>query len=397
MRLRDHFLLLQARLDAHRHYWAPSPFHASRPSWCTDHPGLTEAVLQLDDATVDLYRDDPAQAADWLSHHLPGLREILDLSELASLPSRSLPPTAARFEAEIPGRKLAQIEAFLAHLPPLPGPALEWCAGKAHLGRRLHRVDGITVNALEIDATLCAHAARLAVRQGVEQHILEVDALSADGIAHVRDRDVLALHACGELHRHLVRSAAVNGARSIHIAPCCYARGAGSSYRPLSQSATLVLDAGALRLAVTETVTAPLHDRRRLARDQAWKLGFIALCKSMDEGTAGTFRPIPGEWLKQDFQHFCTQLAAREGVALPAHIDWTRWESIGERRRSELLRLEIVRHAFRRPLEIWLALDIALGLDERGFDVEMGAFCARSLTPRNLLISARRRTNEKAP
>ena len=54
-------------------------------------------------------------------------------------------------------------------------------------------------------------------------------------------------------------------------------------------------------------------------------------------------------------------------------------------------RLSIVRHAFRRPLEIWLALDLAVRLENDGYSVSLGRFCERRLTPRNLLISARLR------
>ena len=49
----------------------------------------------------------------------------------------------------------------------------------------------------------------------------------------------------------------------------------------------------------------------------------------------------------------------------------------------------IVRHAFRRPLEVWLALDLAVRLENDGYSVSLGRFCERRLTPRNLLISAR--------
>ncbi len=50
--------------------------------------------------------------------------------------------------------------------------------------------------------------------------------------------------------------------------------------------------------------------------------------------------------------------------------------------------MELVRHLFRRPLEIWLALDRALFLEEQGYEVELGAFCDKPMTPRNLLIRA---------
>ena len=54
------------------------------------------------------------------------------------------------------------------------------------------------------------------------------------------------------------------------------------------------------------------------------------------------------------------------------------------------MRLSIVRHAFRRPLEVWLALDLGLFLEGAGYEVSLGTFCPRRLTPRNLLLSARR-------
>ena len=147
---------------------------------------------------------------------------------------------------------------------------------------------------------------------------------------------------------------------------------------------------------MTETVTAPRHDRTRLARDQAWKLGFVALRNAVEGEAPRPFRPVPASWRTEGFEAFCRQLAARENVALPADITWPDWEAIGWKRRAQVRRFELVRHAFRRPLELWLVLDIALGLEERGFDVQVGRFCARTLTPRNLLVLAERRTHADA-
>ena len=52
--------------------------------------------------------------------------------------------------------------------------------------------------------------------------------------------------------------------------------------------------------------------------------------------------------------------------------------------------MELVRHLFRRPLELWLVLDRALFLQEQGYRVELREFCPRHLTPRNILIHAER-------
>jgi hypothetical protein len=99
---------------------------------------------------------------------------------------------------------------------------------------------------------------------------------------------------------------------------------------------------------------------------------------------------VPSRWLAGDFAAFCTALAEREGVRLPGTVDWAHWLALGECRRDEVRRLELVRHAFRRALELWLVTDLACGLEEAGFAVEVGTFCDRMLTPRNLLVVAQR-------
>ena len=57
-----------------------------------------------------------------------------------------------------------------------------------------------------------------------------------------------------------------------------------------------------------------------------------------------------------------------------------------------MLRLQLVRLAFRRPLEVWLLMDMAVFLEQQGYTVAVGPFCAPTLTPRNLLLSARHRS-----
>jgi hypothetical protein len=246
------------------------------------------------------------------------------------------------------------------------------------------------VSSLEIDAALCEDALRLARRARIEQTVVCADALATDSRPLLKGRSVLALHACGELHRTLVRHAAEDEAHAYRLAPCCYYRGAQDGYRPLNRDADLPLDGNTLRLAVTETVTAPQRIRERHARDQAWKLGFVALRNALLGEAIRPFKPVPGSWLSGDFAEYCRRLAEREGLVLESELDAARWLAAGEQRRGEVRRLELVRHAFRRPLEIWLALDVALGLEEAGFQARLGTFCERSLTPRNLMVVAER-------
>ncbi len=391
MNLRARFLDLQSLLTRLDSLWRPAPFHVARPQWCTQWPGLAAALEALDDQHVEQLGEDFEACATWLTSHLPELARLVEACRVPELPERSLPACDAHFDDGVPGRKRSQIEAFARHMPAATSPVLEWCAGKGHLGRRVALADRMPVISLELDPKLCADAVRLAARQQMDQRVVCANALDEGSRAHVSGHAVLALHACGELHRSLVRSADRDGAAAYRIAPCCYHLGTDGTYRALSRDARLALDAATLRLAVTETVTAPRHDRRRLARDQAWKLGFIALRQAIEGGPVPSFRPVPPAWLNGRFEDFCRHLAERECVRLPAAVDWAQWEAIGERRRDEVRRLELVRHAFRRALEVWLALDLALGFEARGFTARIGTFCERTLTPRNLLVLASRR------
>ena len=67
------------------------------------------------------------------------------------------------------------------------------------------------------------------------------------------------------------------------------------------------------------------------------------------------------------------------------------WASVDS---EEVARLELVRSLFSPGLELWLVLDLALFLEENGYDCSLAQICPMSLTPRNILIEARRRGRE---
>lgn len=381
---------LDALLAAFRPLWQPQPFCEVRPAWCERHPALAAELLALPQAAVEHLADDGAAALQFLARHVPEAAAVAPLAELPPCPSRSLPGHGPHWAWEIPGRKRAQIEAFAAAVAPGGESLLDWCGGKGHLGRLLALQWRCPATTLDIDPALCAAGEQLARRAGVEQRFEVADALAA-GHALGRGRHVVALHACGELHRTLVRQARERGVAALDVAPCCYYRGVGEDYRPLSPALATRLTRDDTRLAVTETVTASPSQARRRDRDMAWKLGFIAW-----RGEAGgsavyrTFKPVPPAWLSGDFGDFLRRMAEREGLPPPSPAAAQEYERQGWRRQGEVMCLSIVRHAFRRPLEIWLALDLAAALQADGYGVSLGRFCPRRLTPRNLLLSARR-------
>lgn len=388
--IREHLVQLDRLLAAFDWLRRPQPFKEARPEWCSHLPELAHGLLALSDGEVSGLAGDGAALIRLLARHVPALAE---LETLIRLPERSGPGLAdpdPHLQRDIPGRKWAQIEAFARAAGGVRAPLLEWCGGKGHLGRMLAIRHGVAVETLELDAVLCEAGRELAQRARAGQSFIEADALGPDAARHLTGRHVVALHACGDLHRTLVRRAIESGVPALDIAPCCYYRTAERAYRPWSGRASLELSRDDLRLAVTETVTSSPREVRRRDMEMAWKLGFDLLRREV----AGVdrykpFKPVAKDWLKLGFEGFCRALARREGLMLPASLDWNRYLSEGWTRQREVMRLSLVRHAFRRPLEIWLVLDLANHLSDHGFAVEVGTFCPRHVTPRNILLSAR--------
>lgn len=383
---------LDALLGASRELWHPQPFCQSRPPWCESWPALSAELLALDDAAAEHLNNGTADAGAWLARRLPHLDGLAVLATLAALPAVAAVGIGARdhrWAWEIPGRKQEQIACFAAAARSSGQPVLDWCAGKGHLGRLLGLAWEVPVTSLDLDATLCRDGEVLARRAGVRQCFQVGDALTwAGGIR--AGQHLVALHACGDLHRAALRGAVERRAGAVDIAPCCYHRGVDGAYANLSPGANLALTRDDLRLAVTETVTAAPRLARQRDRAMAWKLGFDALRRALEGDGYRRFKPVKGPWLRADFPEFCRLMAGREGLPLPAGLGFAEFEARGWQRQREVMRLSIVRHAFRRPLEVWLALDLGLFLEGAGYEVSLGTFCPRRLTPRNLLLSARR-------
>lgn len=391
--LEARFHALRDLLNLHAALWRPAPFHEPRPAWCARFPGLANRLLALDEAEVERLAGDNHALIDLASRHLgaafPSLALMHKLIELPRAEAAA-PDGDARLAWRVPGRKQAEIEAFAAALPAIEAPILEWCSGKGHLGRLLGQRWRQPVVSLELDAALCAAGAELAERAGVEQRFLAGDVLSGDAARHLPGRHAVALHACGDLHLALLRGAAAAASPALDLAPCCYYRIASPRYQPLNPDAGVALSRDELHLAVTETVAAGARERRLRDRDMAWKLAFLEWRAAAGVERGRTFKPIPAAWYGEGFEAWMRRLAAREGVAPPdAVTDWDALESQGWVRQREVRRLGLLRLAFRRPLEIWLALDRALYLERQGYRVTLSEFCPRRVTPRNLLISAR--------
>lgn len=403
---------LGALLKTFAALWRPAPFHHACVPWAGDFPALHAALLALSRDQVEALHADASALRLWLEPWLPGMAALDELARLGALSAEGLPPELgaglhdsglhdAGFHdpgRDVPGRKWAQVEAFAAHALPLWGEArevLDWCAGKAHLGRALGLHSGLPVLALERDAVLCAEAERLAARDKVALRAKVCDVLALPH-SFVLGPGTLAcaLHACGDLHRALLDRAQVGASAGMSVgmvlAPCCYHRTAHEVYLPRSEAGRacgLDLSREDLRLAVLETTTAGQAQREAEARRKRRLL-------ALQLWGARQGRVVQDYARLRDLARDADEVALRRacaclGWSVPDARDMAGLLVDGERRAFEVRALELIRAAMRRPLEVWLVLDMALGLEEAGFAVEVGEFCAGALTPRNLLIRAR--------
>ncbi|WP_213875679.1 methyltransferase [Pseudomonas sp. dw_358] len=391
------FAALNEFLLAHQALWRPRPFTYRVLPWEHSHPELGEWLRKRTLEDAEQAQLDPYSVVAPLPY--PQLAE--QARQLAALGGLSTAPphlAAPRLNVDVPGRKWQQIEAFAAHLPFREGTAhwLDWCAGKGHLGRRL-LAPGQQLTCLEYDPNLVAAGSALSQHHQLSAHHLQQDVMAADARQHVHAHHTpVALHACGDLHVRLIELASQARCPQLAIVPCCYNRIGHSHYRPLSrpaQASELTLDLLDLSLPASEAVTAGARVRRQRDQSMARRLGFDVLQRQLRGLDDYLPTPsLPSTWLDKPFAAYGRDLAALKALDTSgvSQRDWDHFQQAGWQRLAQVRNLELLRNLFRRPLELWLALDRCLMLQENGYDTELGTFCPATLTPRNLMIRAQR-------
>lgn len=391
-----------ARLDAlgallreTRHVWAPRPFIGEALPWAERHPQLLDwCEAQGPDAVCAIEAEPdgeqlPRPLSEW-RHQASALTD-LPLLRGSDLPHDHDASTG------VPGRKWSQLRTLGGVAAPLvaeAGQVVDWCAGKAHLGRALARHTGARLHAVEKDPRLLRTARELAKADGLEARFSCADVLEAPLEGLATDAVLVALHACGTLGDEALRRAVSDGAQAAVLAPCCHHRVPDEDWTARSRrgrAAGLRLDRDRLRLACADASCSGRRRTRLRERELAWRRG-LDLLRAEATGRA-TYRPLPScprGWLSGRFEDWVLRMAASHDVPLPPRWDPATWESRGRAESWRLRALGLPRLVFRRALETWLLLDRAEWLAERGWTVEVGRFCAPAATPRNLCLVARR-------
>ena len=383
-----------AQLRDTRALWQPNAFRSPRLAWEETLPDLSAALRALNPAAIARLQSDPLAHDQFLAPWFPVAR-WRELEQVAIAAQRPLVPWPRDDDRDVPGRKWSQVLSFAAAVEPAQRlRCVDWCAGKAHLARALALQWGNPgFVALERDRALVEAGASLAGRAGLDVRTVGCDVMG-DGVRKWFEypAHLLALHACGPLHRRLLDLVLAAAAPALSLVPCCYHLGTdGRLPRSLAgRECSPGLGVDDLRTAVQESVTAGGHARRRREKLQAWQLGVDALLRDDDPGSE--YRPlpsVPAAVLAGDFAGFCEFVAERKGLRLPQKLRHAHWEARGLQRFWEVSALDLVRQRFRRLIELWVVLDLAVALEEAGYRVRLETFCERRVSPRNLLLQAR--------
>jgi len=379
-------------LRFHESLWRESAFRNPNLLWQPRLPELHDACLRLAESDLCALEQDPAKLIAWLSRFIPELPSVHHCFEPAPAKPRgfAIPETWLQ---GAPGRKLAQINAFSNVFSPQSDDLVDWCCGKGYLGRTLSRLHGCRSLGLEKNFNLCHAGYTTCSQQGLAMQFVATDVLHC-AVQFAPQSHVVALHACGDLHRALVRQVSTQPVQAVSVVPCCYPLWLRGLFQPLSQLAAksdLQLTRDDLHLAVQETVTAAPRETRQLHTLNGWRLGFDCLQRDIFGSDQYLTTPsLPKSVVQLDFQSMCLFLARRKGLEISTAIDWPKYERLGHERWQAVRRLQLVSHGFRRLLEIWLLHDLSACLQEAHYEVRVEVFCPRSVSPRNVIITAKR-------
>ena len=385
----QHFNDLTHLLRRYQPLWRCQPF-VQVPQWIDEQPTLASFVYSLDDNTVAAAQASDQVLLNTFKQIVPELYE--EITRLIYLPAANGLP-ASEPPAGVPGRKWAQIKAFTESIEHASMPFVEWCSGKGHLSRTLSKRYALPATALEYDLSLVSAGEALASKHNAPIHFVPIDVLRAEASDLLSpDHHTVALHACGGLHHKLLRDSSFRRVGRISWSPCCYHKFIGPQFQTLStqgRAAELALSIDELRNATRQATTAGHGERQQHARLRRWRLGFDQLQRQLRG--IDTYLPTPPATAlepTESFVTFCQQLAAFHAIELPHHTDYSYFESVGAQRYHQVVREELVRSLFRRPLELWLVCDEMLYLEERGYRCRLLTFCDAANTPRNLFINA---------
>jgi hypothetical protein len=379
-------------------YWLHNAFFLNDYSDLIENTHLIDLLKDIDDVKLKQYQQNPHLLFPLLKTVIP---ELLDVQD----PLFDVPPLPQTLNMDMPfwlnkgvkGRKWIQIDLFSNHCHDNL-PILEWCAGKGHLGRLIHYKTSAKISAVEWNSELCSQGKKIAKQQGIDQNFKVANVLKGEAdVLLEKHQHVVALHACGDLHLHLLKQVEQSPSQRVTLSPCCYHLTTTDCYDAISSHAQQhsellalnTLTKQHLKLAVAQQSTSGTRQMQLNDQEVWWRLSFDCLQQALLKTETYLNVPsFPKTLLSKSFREFAEWTKAYKQLDIELPADLSIYLEQGRKRFNCLRRVELITQFFRRPLELWLVLDRAISLQESGYQVQLSTFCEPHITPRNLLIQA---------
>ena len=410
--LRPHFeavarLLADARdiLDDHPDSQGPRA-GADDDSDALDGRGWTASLLALTDDELDGLEAGGLQAS-WPATTPPSLRQFTEaLQSACALPVLSTTTVMTRPQQHQRPRKQAQVQAFAARLLPLLTDArrvVDVGSGHGHLTRELQALVASPVVGLERNPRLVDRAEQLARTTTVAPTFQTTDVLADDDVFEGGDC-VVGLHACGELGDVMVMRAAARGHDGVGVVAlalvgCCLQKRRADEREPLSAlpgdlgrrctvpKALLGLSnlaAGDVGVEASRTENLAARERRLALRLLLGQHGVAV------DGAGAEIAGLNRRAAHKPLGILVARAFALRGLPVPDDV------AIGEAARQAAIshgrrrRCGLPRGLLGRLLEVFVLLDRAVFLEERGFQVAVGTLFGADVSARNLALFAHR-------
>lgn len=374
-----------------------------RPSSGEPTPSLVsrdwaDPLLAMSDAALDEIETRGLDAS-WPAELPASLRALVERIREACIVARfSVEPGEARPRRRQTPRKAAQVDAFVALVRPLLARArrvIDVGSGHGHLTREIaDRIDAPVVG-LERNQRLVGMAESLRGARGPSFAVTDV---LADGVAAEPGDCLVALHACGELGDLVVKTAAARGA-SVALVGCCLQKQRAAVRSPLASAGRSIpeLELPKSVLGLSNLTARDEGVEASRAENLAGRQRRLALHRLLSELEPGLRFGSEMEGLNRRAAHaelgtLVRQAFGVRGLACPSTEAVERAAAWAATHHPRARRLALPRTMLGRALEVFVVLDRARYLEERGFRVDLGALFPSEVSPRNLYLSATSRS-----
>lgn len=367
------------------------------PAWCASR-GWAPFLLGLDDAALARFESQGLReglcAAPSAPPSLVAFADELD--QATTLPQLAHDAAGGARTRGASSRKVPQLDALLAACSGLGAAAarlVDVGSGRGALSRLASRRFGCPVVGLERSRERVATASAMASRERVSGVRFEPRDVLAEGLALGAGDLAVGLHACGELGDQLVSAAVASGA-DVVLVPCCPQKLRAAERAPLSRAASgLTLPRSALGLA---NLTAQSHgvevpiEVTMQSREARFMVRRLLRERGVALGVGEEMRGVNRRRARGDLAELATLVCLARGLPPPTSSELAQRVHEARAEHAMVRRLSLPRSALGRLLEVFVALDRAVFLEENELAVALGTFVPRAVTPRNIALFASR-------